>query len=442
MWVAPPQGATFGTTTGPRRRSRSSATTHRSGDATGLMSTSADTPWSSSHPATSTRSAPPPASRGAAAAANEAGPPEDALGTKRRIQGIDLARGVAVCLMILSHGVNGLLRFDQFTSWGMVPVHAITKFSSSLFFLVFGVAMAVAFVPKTTAPDWPERRNKLLRRGLVILFWYKVLTIVEMQHLHEAPQIVDALLYRRFPSYVEILGFYAIALLWIPFALPLWRRLPTALRWASPALVALLAWAVARYVPFGSAEPLQALLVEHPDHYTWGQLSRAPLVLAGLLIGELVRSHYHDARRRRWLSFAVMGCGALLLSAFFVAVAPAVDEHLHAVARNAGKHPPELLFMLFSVGGALVLLGLALLGGERAARALRPVTLIGSDALQAFIFHIAIIFLLFRGLLGLFHEVEYGVALTLTLILILATAGWIHFYQALQAAGRRQSRAS
>jgi len=415
MWVAPPQGATFGTTTGPRRRSRSSATTHRSGDATGLMSTSADTPWSSSHPATSTRSAPPPASRGATAAANEAGPPEDALGTKRRIQGIDLARGVAVCLMILSHGVNGLLRFDQFTSWGMVPVHAITKFSSSLFFLVFGVAMAVAFVPKTTAPDWPERRNKLLRRGLVILFWYKVLTIVEMQHLHEAPQIVDALLYRRFPSYVEILGFYAIALL---------------------------AWAVARYVPFGSAEPLQALLVEHPDHYTWGQLSRAPLVLAGLLIGELVRNHYHDARRRRWLSFAVMGCGALLLSAFFVAVAPAVDEHLHAVARNAGKHPPELLFMLFSVGGALVLLGLALLGGERAARALRPVTLIGSDALQAFIFHIAIIFLLFRGLLGLFHEVEYGVALTLTLILILATAGWIHFYQALQAAGRRQSRAS
>ncbi len=404
------------------------------------MSTSADTPWSSSRPADLTLGAPLRASR-RATGASSAGP-EDAIRRKCRIQGIDLARGVAVCLMILSHGVNGLLRFDQFTTWGMVPVHAITKFSSSLFFLVFGVAMAVAFVPKTSAPDWPARRNKLLRRGLVILFWYKVLTIVEMQHLHEAPQIVDALLYRRFPSYVEILGFYAIALLWIPFALPLWGRLPAALRWISPALVALLAWAVASYVPFGGAEPLQALLVEHPDHYTWGQLSRAPLVLVGLLIGDLVRARYHDAERRRRLAFAVMLGGGLLLSAFFIGVAPAIGEHLHAVARNAGKHPPELLFMLFSVGGAFILLGLALLGGERAARALRPVTLIGSDALQAFIFHIAIIFLVFRGLLGLFHEVEYGVALGLTLVLILATAGWVHFYRALQSAGRHRSRAS
>lgn len=399
------------------------------------MSTTADTPWSSSRSALPAQGLP---AQEALTETTTGGRP--AAGA--RIQGIDFARGIAVCLMILSHGVNGLLRFDQFTTWGMVPIHAITKFSSSLFFMVFGVAMAVAFVPKTAEADWPARRNRLLRRGLVILVWYKVLTIVEMQHLHDPPDIVAALLYQRFPSYVEILGFYAIAFLWIPFFLPLWARLPVGARWSSPVLVAVAAWLVATHAPFGGAEPLQALLVEHPDHYTWGQLTRLPLVLIGLLIGDLVRRDPRDPKRRRRLAAGVIACGTLLLIGFFAQVAPEIGEQLNAVARNVGKHPPELLFMSFSVGGALVLLGLALLGGESAARALRPVTLIGSDALQAFIFHIAVLFLVFRSLLGLFHEVSYGVALGLAVGLIFATAGWIHFYQGVRAAGRRRSRAS
>jgi hypothetical protein len=159
-----------------------------------------------------------------------------------RIEAIDLARGVAVCLMILSHGVNGLLSFEQFTPWGLVPIHAITKIASSLFIIVFGIALGVAFVPHTQSPDWPRRRLKLLLNGLIVLFWYKLLTIVEMLHLHEPAQIVDALLYRAFPSYVEILGFYAIALLWLPFVLPLWARAPLAARLAAPLLLALLSW--------------------------------------------------------------------------------------------------------------------------------------------------------------------------------------------------------
>lgn len=356
----------------------------------------------------------------------------------RRIQAIDLARGLAVCLMILSHGVNGLLRFDQFTTWGLVPIHAVTKFSSSLFFIVFGVALAVAYVPKTSAPDWPQRRNKLLRRGLIVLFWYKVLTIVEMQHLHEASDIVDALLYRRFPSYVEILGFYAIALLWVPFALPLWARLSPAGQWLLPGAAALAAWLVATFVPFGS-EPLRALLVEHPDHYTWGQLSRAPLVCLGLAIGASLQAKHPLSRR--WLALGVSTAGSVLLLAFFVQAGD-LDARLHAVARNAGKHPPEVPFLCFSVGGALVLLGLALAGGQRLARRLRPITLIGSDALQAFIFHIVILFLLFRAWLGFFHAVSYELALTLTVGLIFATAGWIRVYASLRGAGRSRRAAS
>lgn len=341
-----------------------------------------------------------------------------------RIEAIDFARGIAVSLMILSHGVKGLLSFEQFPDWGLVPIHAITKFASSTFIMVFGMALAVAFVPHTASPDWPRRRLKLLLGGVVVLFWYKLLTIVEMQHLHQPAQIVDALLYRDFPSYVEILGFYAIALLWLPWLLPLWAKAPAWLRWSSPALMAIVAWLLLRYVEFGN-EPVQALLVEHPDYYTWGQLSRGPLVLMGLLIGGLLLRSYGDPASRRWLAAGLAGIGLALWLVFLVLAGDDRSRELLAIAHNAGKHPPELMFMLFSMGGAFVILGLAILGGERLAALLRPVTVIGSAALQAFIFHIVVIFVGFRYLLGYFHNIPYSQALTLTLCVLAATPIWI-----------------
>ena len=349
-----------------------------------------------------------------------------------RIGAIDFARGLAVCLMILSHGVNGLMPFEDFTDWGQVPIHALTKFSSSLFVIVFGVALAVIFVPKTQAPDWPRRRNKLLLRGLVVLFWYKALTVVEMYGLHEPSTILDTLLYLDFPSYVEILGFYAIALLWVPWLLPLWARTPGLLRWSSPALMALLSWWLLRNFDFFGLEQLQAIVVEHPDYYTWGQLTRGPLVLLGLLIGALVLRHYHDRRARLMLAGALATAGAALLLAFWHLAGDEVVEVLRKVGRNRGKHPPELMFMLFSMGGALALLALAVAGGERLAHALKPVTVIGSDALMAFVFHIVVIFVLLRDVLGYYRSVPYEFALGLTCALILATALFIAVLQWIQ----------
>ena len=74
----------------------------------------------------------------------------------RRIEALDLARGFAIALMILSHGVKGLLSFDDFPQWGLVPIHLVTKFSSSLFILVFGISLAVAFLPDVNTARWGD----------------------------------------------------------------------------------------------------------------------------------------------------------------------------------------------------------------------------------------------------------------------------------------------
>jgi hypothetical protein len=345
--------------------------------------------------------------------------------TQGRISAIDLARGLAISLMILSHGVSGLLGIRQVPDWGMVPIHLVTKFSSSLFITVFGIALALAFLPRTDAPDWPRRRLRLMLRGLEVMFWYKVLTVVEMMPLYTPQDILDTLLYQRFPIWVEILGFYAIALLWMPWVLPLWRRMPLWARLLAPVAVALLAGWMERHLGFWGIEPLKAILVEDADHYTWGQLSRLPLVMLGLLIGEAVLRCHGDPRWQRRLVLGLVGGGSALLLGFVAVSLPGLDEALVAVAWNVGKHPPELPFMLFSLGGALVLLGLCLLGGEAAARWLRPLTVVGSDALQAFIFHIVVIFLVFRFLLGSWQVYSYPQTLGISLALILATAGWI-----------------
>ena len=356
-----------------------------------------------------------------------------------RIDAIDLARGIAVCLMIVAHGTNGLLPYSDFPDWGQVPLHALTKFSSSLFFLVFGVALAVAFVPKTGGADWPRRRNRLLRRGLLVLLWYKLLTVVELWG-REPAQIADALLYRDFPSFVEILGFYAIALLWIPWLLPLWAKAPAWLRWLSPLPVLWLSWWLLNNAGFGGVPQLQAIFVEHPDYYTWGQLSRLPLVLAGLLIGGvLLRSHEAPARRLL-LASGVALAGAALLAWFALRAGGDMHAELVAIGRNDGKHPPGLLFSLFSVGGALILLALCIAGGNLLARVLRPVTVVGTDALMAFIVHISVIFLLWRNTLEWYQSVSYTHALQMSLLLAAATALWIWLWNRLPLPWREPAR--
>lgn len=366
-------------------------------------------------------------------------PPHAASAAPRqRIDAIDLARGMAVCLMIIAHGSNGLMPYSDFPDWGQVPVHALTKFSSSLFFIVFGVALAVAFVPKTGTPGWPARRNRLLWRGLVVLFWYKVLTVVELWDREQA-QIVDALLYRDFPSFVEILGFYAIALLWIPWLLPLWAKAPAWLRWLSPLAVIWLSWWLLGNAGFGGVPQLQAILVEHPDYYTWGQLSRLPLVLVGLLVGGLLLRRHEDGARRLLLAGGIALVGCLLL-AWFALRAGDLQAELVAIGRNDGKHPPGLLFSLFSVGGALALLALCIAGGNLLARLLRPITVVGTDALMAFIVHISVIFLLFRNTLGWYQSVSYTHALLLSLGLVAVTALWIAGWQKLPRPWRKPAR--
>lgn len=275
----------------------------------------------------------------------------------QRIHFIDAARGVAIALMVLSHTVKGLMSFQLMPDLGIVPVHFVTKLSSSLFFLTFGASVAVVYFPRVDdAERWPRARWRLLWRGLVILVSYKVLTVVQMFERNTWSSIVDALLWRRFPDFVEVLQFYAFFMLLLPIILRPLSRLSVVGLLFFAWMLGLGSDTLREAYDFGGNWQLKAVLVEHPGAFCFGLFTRGAFVLAGMALGQALgrgpsRSVTPDIgaakdcpdpwRRRSQVGGALLALGVAALSTFIVTYWSSLGEVTLALAKNWGKHPPN-----------------------------------------------------------------------------------------------------
>ncbi len=344
--------------------------------------------------------------------------------TDQRLQALDTARGVAIALMILSHTVKGLVSFRMMPDLAIVPVHLLTKFSSSLFIIVFGLSVAVAYLPRADSYKWPEIRRGLWKRALIILVSYKLLTVVQMFERYEWSAIIDTLLWKRFPDFAEILHFYAWMVLLLSFLLPVWKRLSlwnqVGVAWGFALLSMIL-----RPFEFGGLWQLKAILVEHRGAFCFGLLTRGSMVLFAMTVGEWLWSDKSRREQRvKTLGTASVILGLSALGLFAVENWDGLSRTATSLAKNFGKHPPREVFMTFSVGGALLLLGLTLKARGAVDRALWPLRILGRQSLFCFNAHLLVLFLGFRWSLGLRHEVSYAGALGLTLVnVVLCAAG-------------------
>jgi uncharacterized membrane protein len=338
-----------------------------------------------------------------------------------RFDNIDLARGFALLGMFMSHGVKSLLVFDQMPEWGIVPIHLITKFSSSLFVLVFGISLSLFFTPHVNTIHWPKKRNRLLLRSIEIMFWYKALTIVQMYQTYPRELVVDTLMFKRFPDFVEVLGFYSFILMWIPFFLPLWARSNTYKKLAYIVGVAATGVLLNKYFGFWGIPQLKAILVENKGYYTYGQFQRGALVMLGLLMGDFLKWKGNKAAGRIQLAGILLVLSALLGGWFYYLAKDNMTYNLFALAKNFGKHPPNLLFTTFSLSAAFLVGSISLFGHTWLPKALKPITIIGKNSLFAFIFHIFALFVVYRYIINLQTKVEYSTALWLTGLLIVST---------------------
>ena len=259
---------------------------------------------------------------------------------KARFDQVDLARGVAIVLMFLSHTVMALNTYQTLPAHALVPVHLITKFSSTLFFSVFGLGIFLFYIPSCGTSKWPKRRARFVWRACMILLWYKILTVVQMFQTWPKAEVIKRLKFKEFTDFVEVLNFYWLAILWIALILPLWKKL----HWTFQFLIGVFfivsgMWLLENY-DFGAWWQVKAMLVEHEGVYCFGQFQRGGWVLIIMALCSMVIGRHTFSSRRVRLGCLFLALGLIFLGYFYYIAAHADVKPsliILAIAKNYGK---------------------------------------------------------------------------------------------------------
>jgi uncharacterized membrane protein len=308
-----------------------------------------------------------------------------------RLESVDVVRGIIMILMALDHtrdffGIPGAQPTDlATTSPALFATRWVTYFCAPVFFLLTGTGARLSLRHKSKA----ELSRFLFTRGL----WLLVVELV----------VARCLAYQFNVDYRVTLLLVLWALGWAMLALAALIRLPDRV-----ILVGAVTMIVGHNLLDGLrvAGPLWTILhapgfvVNRPEFMVFSAYPLIPWIAvtgAGYVLGQLY--DWESDRRRTFL--LRLGVG---LSATFVALralnmyGDAAPWAVQSTAMftvlsflNTTKYPPSLLFLLMTLGPALLLLWTVDRGTPRA---LRPALIIGKVPLFYYLLHFFLIHLL------------------------------------------------
>jgi uncharacterized membrane protein len=317
--------------------------------------------------------------------------PVTAPARRPRIESVDLVRGIIMIVMALDHtrdyfGIPGQNPTDLATaSSALFMTRWITHFCAPMFFLLTGTGAYLSLRRKTTG----ELSRFLLTRGL----WLIVLEAVLMR----------CLAYQFNVDFRVTFLIVLWALGWAMIALSLLVRLPAAAVAAIGAVMIAghnLFDAVTWTNPAWTILHGRTLLLNTPEHVVFVVYPLVPWIgvtAVGYGLGQL---YSWDAERRRAV---LLRLGLALSAAFLVlrAVNGYGDPSRWATQAtplftllsffNTSKYPPSLLFLLMTLGPALLLLRVF---DGATPRLLKPALVIGKVPLFYYALHFALIHLL------------------------------------------------
>jgi len=310
---------------------------------------------------------------------------------RARVESVDLVRGVIMILMALDHtrdffGIPGQNPVDLTTATAaLFFTRWVTHFCAPVFFLLTGTGAYLQLRRKSRA----ELSRFLLTRGIWLIF----LEIV----------VLRCLSYQFNFDYRVTILLVIWALGWAMITLSALVRLPASVVTAFGAIMIvghnLLDW-VKSASPLWSILHAPGFVVNTPDHVVFVAYPLIPWIGVTAVGYGLGQVYAWDAGRRR--SF-LLRVGLGLSAAFIVIRAINIygDPNRWTVQKsalftmlsflNTTKYPPSLLFLLMTLGPALVLL---LAVDARTPRALRPALVIGKVPLFYYVLHFTLIHLL------------------------------------------------
>ena len=310
---------------------------------------------------------------------------------RARLESVDVVRGVIMIIMALDHtrdffGIPGQHPTDlAHASAALFLTRWITFFCAPVFFLLTGTGAYLSLRRKSPA----ELSRYLFTRGLWLIFLELVL--------------VRILAYQFNADYRVTLLLVLWALGWAMITLAALVRLPALVVTAVGAVMIAghnLLDAVRSASPLWSILHAPGFVVNTPEHVVFAAYPLIPWVGVTAVGYGLGQVYGWDADRRRAfllrlglalsLAFAVLrGVNVYGDSSRWQPQATALFTGLSFL--NTTKYPPSLLFLLMTLGPALVLLWSV----DRATpRLLRPALVIGKVPLFYYVLHFAFIHLL------------------------------------------------
>lgn len=321
---------------------------------------------------------------------SDASPPA-ATSARKRIESVDLVRGIIMIVMALDHtrdyfGIPGQNPVDlSKASAALFLTRWITNICAPVFFLLTGTGAYLALRRRSRA----ELSHFLLTRGLWLIF-------VEVV-------VMRCLSYQFNFDYHVTLLLVLWALGWSMIVLALLVRFPTIV--ATVFGIVLIA---AHNLLDGvqTRNPLWVILhapgfvLQMPTHVVFAAYPLIPWVGVTAVGFSLGQMYAWDAdRRRSWL----LRAGIALTAAFLVLRSINVygdparwttqSSPLFTALSflNVVKYPPSLLFLLMTLGPALIMLRLA---DRRTPRVLEPALIIGKVPMFYYVLHFTLIHLL------------------------------------------------
>jgi uncharacterized membrane protein len=317
--------------------------------------------------------------------------PGASASSRARLEAIDVVRGVIMIIMALDHtrdffGIPGQSPTDlAHASAALFLTRWITYFCAPVFFLLTGTGAYLSLRRKSPG----ELSRFLLTRGLWLIFLEVVL--------------LRCLAYQFNFDYRVTMLLVLWALGWAMITLAALVRLPA---WVVTAFGVLLIAGHNLLDRVQSANPLWSILhapgfvLNTPGHVVFAAYPLIPWIgvtAVGYGLGQVYR---WDADRRR--AFLLRLGLALTLAFLLIRGLNAYGDPTHWTRQKTAaftvlsflstiKYPPSLLFLLMTLGPALILLGSL---DRHTPRLLRPALVIGKVPLFYYVLHFALIHLL------------------------------------------------
>ncbi len=317
--------------------------------------------------------------------------PGASVSSRARLESIDVVRGVIMILMALDHtrdffGIPGQNPTDlAHATAALFLTRWITYFCAPVFFLLTGTGAYLSLRRKSPG----ELSRFLLTRGLWLIFLEVVL--------------LRCFAYQFNFDYRVTMLLVLWALGWAMITLAALVRLPASVTTAFGVLLIAghnLLDAVRSASPLWSILHAPGFVLNTPEHVVFAAYPLIPWIgvtAVGYGLGQVYR---WDADRRR--TFLLRLGLALTLAFLLIRGLNAYGDPTHWTRQKTAaftvlsflstiKYPPSLLFLLMTLGPALILLGLL---DRRTPRLLRPALVIGKVPLFYYVLHFALIHLL------------------------------------------------